>query len=481
VVRLGKFVTAIVIAAIFLSLTADGLHSYFAPDDMMNIYGYWSRSPAELLTANLMFFRDTSRPMAAIFYYPLFTLFGLNPLPYRVVCLALLLANLLLLYAFSRLVSRSGEIGALACVIGAYHAHLADLYYNVDTIYDLLCFFFYFATFVYYLKIRERDRYPSVPAVVGLWLLYVCALNSKEMAVSLPCLIGLYELVYHPPKYTVASIRSWLICEARLLWPMVPTTAAYLIGKMAGPNRMTANPDYYPYITLRVLTKNWQHYLYDLLYGYIEVDTSWVPLLFASLLSLALAARSRDLVFSWFMITIGALPVVFIAPRGLFVLYVTLPGWYLYAARCLVMLRDWLFRVLKADRLLKPESGQIALFVGTVALLIPLHLHQREWGRGGLIAAQVAARAVPDQLARTRLTMRRGARVLFLSDPYPVDDWILTFTFRLYYRDKEIEVDRAKVLAARPRAPASCYDHVFKLDNWVLTEVSANSVPRCVP
>jgi len=42
-------------------------------------------------------------------------------------------------------------------------------------------------------------------------------------------------------------------------------------------------------------------------------------------------------------------------------------------------------------------------------------------------------------------TMPRGASVLFLDDPYPKDEWMLNFIFRLVYRDNQIRVDRVKV------------------------------------
>ena len=41
-----------------------------------------------------------------------------------------LLANLGLLYLFCLRLSRSIEVAALACLLGAYQAHLGDLYYN---------------------------------------------------------------------------------------------------------------------------------------------------------------------------------------------------------------------------------------------------------------------------------------------------------------------------------------------------------------
>jgi len=65
-----------------------------------------------------------------------------------------------------------------------------------------------------------------------------------------------------------------------------------------------------------------------------------------------------------------------------------------------------------------------------------------------------------------------GATVLFLSDPYPVDEWLMTFVFRLYYHDKTIRVDRVKPWPdlAKPETQAQ-YDRVYVLNGKGLQEI----------
>src|SRR5262249_54867647 len=112
-------VAALIIAGFTLRFAGDGLLVSFTPDDLMNLYLAWFRPIAE-----------AERPVGALFYRGVFALFGLNPLPYRIFCFLLLFANCVLLYRFCVRLSGSREIGATACLIGAYHAHLADLYYS---------------------------------------------------------------------------------------------------------------------------------------------------------------------------------------------------------------------------------------------------------------------------------------------------------------------------------------------------------------
>ena len=130
----GRLAVALVVGGLFFVFAGDGIGAYFTPDDMMNLYRAWSASPAGLL--------GQDRPLGQVLYRALFSLAGLHPLPFRLAAFALLLANLALLYRFCARLAGSRETAALACLVGAYHAHLADLYYSTGAIYDLLCCFF---------------------------------------------------------------------------------------------------------------------------------------------------------------------------------------------------------------------------------------------------------------------------------------------------------------------------------------------------
>lgn len=222
--RRAPVLAALTIGGIFLAFAGDGIRAYFTPDDMMNLYVSWSAAPVDLL--------HNDRPLGALVYRGLFACFGLNPLPYRIVCFVLFLANLWLLYRFCQRLSQSREVAALACLLGAYHAHLADLYYSTGTIYDLLCCLFFLLAFNFYLKIRET-AYPTWKQTAELLALYLCSLASKEMAVTLPVYVVLYEWIYHRGQWR-------RILGIHFLWLSVPLTAAYAAWK--SPDRTPWRP-----------------------------------------------------------------------------------------------------------------------------------------------------------------------------------------------------------------------------------------------
>jgi hypothetical protein len=444
----APLVAALAICGIFLGFAGDGIRAYFTPDDMMNLYVSWSASPMELL--------HNDRPMGALVYRAMFACFGLDPLPYRIFCFALLLANLALLYRFCLRLSGSREVAALACLLGAYHAHLADLYYSTGTLYDLLCCLFFLLAFNYYVRVREAG-WPSWRQTAGLLALYGCALASKEMAVLLPAYVVLYEWIFHPGDWRrVAGIR--------FLWLAVPLTAVYAVRKLAGPHAMTANPDYAPHLSLHVFLTAWKAYLPDLFYGAMAFNTVKLVVFWVALAGCAAVVRRREVWLAWCILMLGVLPFIFIAPRGFFVMYLVLPGWYLFAASALVWLRDWLAREFpRWAEGLGVGSGQLALFLVVMALLIPVHRSEKPLGKSWVAGAHQQVRAVLGELAARYPTMPRGTKVLFLSDPYEADDWILTSMFRLQYRDRELRVDRVKSDASLAGKEGE-YAHVFALD-----------------
>jgi len=189
------------------------------------------------------------------------------------------------------------------------------------------------------------------------------------------------------------------------------------------------------------------------------------------MLALAVYAKRREMIFAWVVAVGGALPVIFIPPRGFFAIYLTLPGWFLFAAAALVLLRDNLLRRLPAWAAawsVRPE--QLALFAALLLVLAGVHSHEKPAGNSWVVPNYQSVRAVLGPLGR-EAPLRRGARVLFLTDPFDLGDWILSNMFRLYYRDETLRVDRVKEhpeLAAQ----AATYDRVYTLDAGVLREAA---------
>src|ERR1700675_2610413 len=142
--RVTCILAGLFIAAFFVGFTWRALLMYFSGDDVMNLYGYWSRPTADLVRANILFWTPYYRPFGGVIYRTLFALFGFNPRPLYILYYASFLLNLYLAYVVLKRISGSAETSALATLIWSVHANFAYLYYNAGSLYDFSCFLFFF-------------------------------------------------------------------------------------------------------------------------------------------------------------------------------------------------------------------------------------------------------------------------------------------------------------------------------------------------
>jgi hypothetical protein len=437
------------IAAWFLYFAHAGLRAPLTEDDLMNLYKFAEKAGSAVILDNVFFWSSAYRPLGGFFYLPLYRLFGVDPLPYRIVCFALLGLNLALLYRFCARLSSSHEIAFLATFLAAYHAWFVDLYYNSGTIFDLLCYGFYLSAFLVYTGIRACGAVPGGRQLWAIAAIYALALDAKEMAVTLPLFLLLYEVIFHP-----AALRrpmAWLRREGRTVWITAIMTAAYVAGKLSGPDSLIDNSRYVLHISPVRFLKTFHLYLNPLLYqDHRFHDSNTVQLLIAMLVVAALL-RSRAMLFSWCWLLLTALPVSFIPHYAAFFEYLPLAGWVLYGATLLVTIRravaGWVPRV--------PQlATQAALLLGLAAFLAPLHARQSPQTLRLFMSVQFPTREIFQGLSELRQPLRRGARVLYVGDPFPKDSYTLLFATALFYRDLSIAVDRAAV-------PQPGYDAVF--------------------
>ena len=315
-----------------------GLHMWFSGDDVMNLHYYWSRPLSRLLCANIVFFTDYYRPMGGLFYWITYTLAGFDAFPFRVLVFVILSINLWLMFLTVRRLTRSTELAMLAVFLGAYHAYLASIYYDTGMVYDVLAFLFYYCALAWHLKIRQGGALPTRWQMLGLLAIYVCAINSKEIAVSLPIVVMSYELLWNPPlSLRPRALSRWLLREGRVGLLMGICTLFYIAGKAIGAESLFRHPLYRPHVSLSMCLQTYATYLSGFTYNAIH----FTPWKVASLLMLmgasAVVARNRILGFAAVFAIVGILPIAFIPPRNGFAMYVPYVAWVLYAATAVML------------------------------------------------------------------------------------------------------------------------------------------------
>jgi len=425
-----------------------GLTAPLSGDDLMNLHGYLNRTPVSLMVDNLRYWSTSYRPLGGLFYVALYHCFGFDPLPFRVACFGLLALNLSLLWRFTLGLSGSREVAFLALLIGGYHAWFVDLYYSTGTVYDLLCYAFYLGAFNVYLEVRARGLVPGWRCVGIVAALYVCALNSKEMAVSFPVMLAAYEIIYHGRTLP----RLWREGRGVLVTGLL--TLPYVAGKLMGAGSLVENPAYRLTISPGRYLDTFHLYLNPLLYqGHVFRDSNTVQLLLG-MLALGIWWRNRPLLFAWCFLLVSLLPVAFIAHYSAFFLYLPMAGWSLYAAGLLVMVRKSLLRLLPGERL--QTASVVALPVLLVLFLAPQHQQQSAKTLRIFESVQPPSRRLAREMIALRPGLAHGARVLFVGDPFAKDEYFLLFLTRLLYRDMSITVERTPLRIGQER-----YDAVF--------------------
>src|SRR5580704_12738325 len=109
----------------------------------------------------------------------MYSIAGFHPAPFKIVNLAILVANIFLTYFVARRLTSSRTCAAVTALAAAYHGKAVALYFDTGYVFDVLSYFFYFATLVIYLRAREARSFLTARELAALCILFVCALNCK--------------------------------------------------------------------------------------------------------------------------------------------------------------------------------------------------------------------------------------------------------------------------------------------------------------
>jgi hypothetical protein len=448
--RVWSLLSTFLVAVYFIAYTRGAWHSYFSADDVTNLYRSWIFPLSALFKANVLFFLNSPffRPLASAWYRVIYFVVGFKPLPFHVANLLILGANIWLTYCLSRRLTGSPEVGLAAALLISYHPGFGSLYFDTGFVFDVLCYLFYFGALLYYVRIRQGDRALSARELAAFAGLYICALNSKEMAATLPAFLFLYELLYE-------RVRDW-----RGMLVTGCLTAVFGIGRFLGHGSysLLTNGAYRPVFSADQFTKTSANFFGDLLLQGHAVSYATVLAIWAIMLAAALLLKSRTLQFAWLFLMISPIPVAFILPRGAPQYYVSFFGWALYGATVFVRAIEFLLD--RVPRIPRAAHGPILLVL--LALLLYPAFGNTGWANVSSVSLEgEQLRSMTGQLHDLRPKLRPKSRILFLDDPTD-DTYRMQFLVHLSYLDSSLVVDRAKAIKPPPDAEKiAAYDYVF--------------------
>jgi hypothetical protein len=164
-------------------------------------------------------------------------------------------------------------------------------------------------------------------------VLYICALDFKEMAVTLPVVVLIYEVLKSPRWGDWKEFIRWGYSS------MIPAliagliTAVYIYGRIHGPTSLAMKGHYRPQYSWSTFLEANASFVSQLFYG-VSISKQGLLALWALVFIYAFLHRDRMLRLMAFWVVIVPLPLAFIVPiRGGGHLYLLLFGWAMIFAK----------------------------------------------------------------------------------------------------------------------------------------------------
>lgn len=358
-----------VLVTYFLHFALPAMGGNLADDEMMNLFGVWWPGALKSLWANVCFWTPFIRPGGALYYLPLYHFFGLNPKPYHIVQISILTASIPIVYYLSLCLSSSRLIAFLATLAQCYHPALISLVFVGSSIYDVLCGLFYFAALAYYTHIRERGDELRPGQLIGFLALYVCALDFKEMAVTLPVIILIYELLKCHRLSDRKQFVRWMCSSAAPALTAGVLTALYICGRTRGPAALIRLDAYRPHYSWSNFLKSNAHFVSELFYGFAIPKKALLGL-WILVFIYAFLRRDRMLRLMAFWVVIVPLPLAFISTRGGSCLYLLLFGWAMIFAKLASDLIALLWAAIRNLQTPRPAKYLPQMFRMVMALVL---------------------------------------------------------------------------------------------------------------
>ena len=444
------------LAVIFVWFTWRGLIMYFSGDDMMNMYGAWNVNPWRLAKAQIMIWIPLYRPLGGAVYRIFYSVFGFHPLPLYVFCWLLLCVNAVLAYRFFRVLTGTAMLAFIALSLTLVHGSFQDLYVSAGTIYDRLWFLFTVLGVAVYARLR-RDAQP-ITWRGGLLTALLCifSMDSKESGVTLPVLLGCYELVYILPG---KNFKQWL----RRIWPLYLGLATlcliFVVLRVDRTPELTITPAYKPHLSATLWLTRVGEYFSILSYRHLTVSAAAAGATLALMALGAALLRNRAMIYGWLFFAITITPVALITSRPGYVLYVPDLGLGLFLA-------GLVGTVVRAN---ERTYSRWAFAAITIAIT---WFHWHNWTEP-LDPQYSPELRLSEQFRRDYPKLPAGSKLLFVSDEFPKPAFDLLFDLRLMYHDRTIRAYRMEGPPDQQpdRAHPVTYDHVFVNDAGAYREL----------
>ena len=266
------------------------------------------------------------RPVVTLSYFIDYTLWKLNPFGFHLTNTLLHTLNSVLLFFLLTRIFNSRTTSFIAALVFSCHPVLTEAVNAISYREDMLAATFFIAAFLLYMKTSKDERSLS-PAYFASVVCYLLGVFSKEMAITLPLLIFLYDIIF-----TKAQNLGYKL--TRYYTGYILTAIFYLLMRFAVLHNPVESHVSYPessiFINFLTMSKVLASYMklfivpvtlcadYVIPYSTSLSDTSFIVSLLLLVAVIVITYRlffsSKILFFSvvWFFVTL--LPVLNIVP-----------------------------------------------------------------------------------------------------------------------------------------------------------------------
>ncbi|MBN1912903.1 MAG: tetratricopeptide repeat protein [Candidatus Omnitrophica bacterium] len=303
----------------------------------------------------------TYRPVVTLSYFLDYSIWKLNPLGLHLDSVLLHAFNAVLFFSFLNLVFKKKAPALFAALLFALHPVNSEAVSVISFRDDLLAFMFFFSSFILYIKSTSR---PGSFRISGCYILslalFVFALFSKEMAVTLPLFLALYDHLFDGNKKAYSLLKRFKLYYLGYFL----ITLFYLCVRFIFMENPAAAKVVYPggnfYTNILTMSRVFAHYLYLaffparahlILHGnsfisgsFFNPGTLFSVLLIAACFIFALWVKNRSKVifFSFALFFVALIPVANIIPIPNFAanryLYIPITGFCLFLSAAIFQL-----------------------------------------------------------------------------------------------------------------------------------------------
>jgi len=147
------------------------------------------------------------RPIVTLSYFFDYFLWKLNAFGYHYTNLVLHVINAVLLYFLADLITKSRKAALAASLLFVLHPVNSEAVNVVSFREELLAFLFYLSSFILYIKLNKYHGIKKTCFYICSLIMFFLALFSKEMSVTLPFVLILYDYFFASRKNLKEALR----------------------------------------------------------------------------------------------------------------------------------------------------------------------------------------------------------------------------------------------------------------------------------